>query len=60
MVQLARTFATTLGGVMVDDNRVALTDAGLEKIRLEIARLKALMEARGIPAGGDLALRLFS
>lgn len=60
MVQLARTFATTLGGVMVDDNRVALTDAGLEKIRLEIARLQALMEARRIPAGGDLALRLFS
>ncbi|WP_333842536.1 cell division protein ZipA C-terminal FtsZ-binding domain-containing protein [Pelomicrobium sp.] len=60
MVQLARTFATTLGGVMVDDNRVALTDAGLEKIRQEIARLQALMQARRIPAGGELALRLFS
>ncbi len=60
MVQLARTFATTLGGVMVDDNRVALTDAGLEKIRQEIARLQALMAARRIPAGGAQALRLFS
>lgn len=60
MVQLARTFATTLGGVMVDDNRVPLTEGGLEKIRLEIARLQALMRAREIPAGSEQALRLFS
>lgn len=60
MVHLGRTFASTLGGSLVDDNRMPLTDAGMEKIRDQIRRLQATMSARQIAAGSVRALRLFA
>ena len=60
MVGLANTFATTLGGQIVDDNRKPLTDAGLASIRRSLERVFHDMEAHGVPAGSDLARRLFT
>jgi FtsZ-interacting cell division protein ZipA len=60
MIELARHLAHALDGVVVDDNRAALTDAGLKVIRQQLKSVHAAMEAQGIPAGGPLAARLFS
>lgn len=60
MVQLARTFSGTLGGVLVDDNRVPLNDGGLEKIREQIQLIQSRMKASGTAPGSRRALRLFS
>ena len=60
MVNTARSFAATLGGTLVDDNRAALTDQAIDKIRRQLTGILARMEAGQIPAGGARALRLFS
>jgi len=60
MVEVAGIFAATLGGQLVDDNRRALTDAGLASIRRSLEHIFHDMESHGIPAGGTLARRLFS
>lgn len=60
MMHLARTFAVTLGAALVDDNRVALTEAGLARIREQIRRLQEGMRSHGIAPGSPAALRLFS
>ena len=60
MTHLAGIFSTTLGGIMVDDNRVPLSDSGIGKIKLQLNGIQALMKARNIPAGSELALRIFS
>lgn len=60
MMHLARTFAVTLGAALVDDNRVALTDAGLGRIREQIRRLQDSMHRHGIAPGSPPALRLFA
>lgn len=61
MVELARRFAETLNGVLVDDHRKPLAEPQLQHIRQEyVVKPQAAMEARGIPAGGALALRLFA
>lgn len=61
MTELARRFAETLQGALVDDNRQPLTDAQLEHIRREfIGKPQATMAAFGLPAGSAQALRLFS
>jgi FtsZ-interacting cell division protein ZipA len=60
MIELARHLAHALDGVVVDDNRAELTDAGLKVIRQHLKSVHAAMEAQGIPAGGPLAARLFS
>ncbi|MBX9811546.1 MAG: cell division protein ZipA C-terminal FtsZ-binding domain-containing protein [Burkholderiales bacterium] len=60
MVEIGRSFAQTLGGRLVDDNRVALNDPGIAKIRRQLGAIYAKMEARGIQAGSERALRLFS
>ena len=60
MTQLAETFAGTLGGQVVDDNRKPLTETGIASIRRSLERVFHEMEANGIPAGGPLARRLFS
>ena len=60
MVHLAQVFATSLGGQLVDDNRRALSDAGLVSIRRTLEKVFHEMEAHGIPAGSALARRLFS
>ncbi|GAA5160226.1 cell division protein ZipA C-terminal FtsZ-binding domain-containing protein [Viridibacterium curvum] len=55
----AQQLAVALGGVMVDDNRVLLSDRSLSLIRGQIAQFDQQMEAQGIPAGSEVALRLF-
>ena len=60
MAHLAGIFSTTLGGIMVDDNRVPLSDSGMGKIKLQLSGIQALMKARNIPAGSEIALRLFA
>jgi hypothetical protein len=60
MVAMSRSFAESLDGMVADDNRVPLDDAGLDKIRAQLRAIYGAMEQRGIHAGGPLALRLFS
>jgi hypothetical protein len=60
MVGIANSFATALGGRLVDDNRAALSEAGIARIREQVRSIHATMEAHGIPAGSSRALRLFS
>lgn len=60
MVGIGRSLATSLGGTLVDDNRVPVTPQGLEQIRQQLRTIYAAMEAAGTPAGGPLALRLFA
>lgn len=59
-VEFTRALADALSAAIVDDNRQPLDDAGLGKIRAQLQALYASMEQQGIPAGGPLALRLFS
>jgi hypothetical protein len=60
MVQTGKSLAEGLGGALVDDNRTAVTEAGLEQIRNQLRRIYGEMQARGIAAGSRTALRLFS
>lgn len=60
MVQLAKRFAESLDGFIVDDNRRPLDDNGLSAIRKLLAGVYVTMEQAGIPSGGDTANRLFS
>jgi hypothetical protein len=60
MVGIAGHLATALGGRLVDDNRAALTEAGIARIRDQVRSIHAAMAARDIPAGSARAQRLFS
>jgi FtsZ-interacting cell division protein ZipA len=60
MVALGRKLANESGGLLVDDNLRPLTEAGIEKIRSQLAHIYERMEARGVPSGSRRALRLFS
>lgn len=60
MVVMSRTFAESLDGTLVDDNRALLNDAGLDRIRAQLRAIYGRMNHRGIEAGSALALRLFS
>jgi hypothetical protein len=61
MVDLAKRFAETLQGTLVDDNRQPLNDIQLDHIRREfIGKPQAMMASYGLPAGSPQALRLFS
>jgi len=61
MTDLARSFADTLQGALVDDNRQPLGDSQLEHIRREfIGKPQATMASFGLPAGSARACRLFS
>jgi ZipA-like protein with FtsZ-binding domain len=60
MVQTGKQLAEQLGGTLVDDNRTAVTEAGLEQIRNQLRHIYGEMQARGIEAGSRTALRLFS
>jgi len=60
MMHLAGIFSTTLGGMLVDDNRVSLTDSGIAKVKQHLGSMQAMMKARNILAGGEIALRLFA
>lgn len=60
MVELAGRFADTLGGTLVDDNRRPITEQYLSPIRKQILQYQGVLANHGLPAGSDLALRLFS
>lgn len=60
MLVLAQQIAGSLGGMLVDDNRRPLSEAGIAKIKQQLATIYVKMDAAGIPAGFDRALRLFS
>jgi FtsZ-interacting cell division protein ZipA len=60
MLETARNFASALGGVVVDDKRIPLSDAAIEKIRAELNVILDKMNSAQIAAGGTRALRLFS
>lgn len=60
MLMVARQMASSLGGIVVDDNRRPLTDAGVSRIKDQLAELYAKMEAQQIKSGSARALRLFS
>jgi hypothetical protein len=49
-----------LGGTLVDDNRVPLSDNAVRVIQQQITSIHEKMQARGMPPGGERALRLFS
>lgn len=59
-VDFTQALGEALSAAIVDDNRQALDDAGLRRIRAQLQALYASMEQQGIPAGSPLALRLFS
>ncbi len=60
MVELAQRMAESLGGSVVDDNRTPLGGTALDVIRDKIVEVEERMTAKGLPAGGPQALRLFS
>lgn len=60
MTQLGLTLAERLGGHLVDDGGRPVSRASLERDRKSLETLYARMAARGIPAGGERALRLFA
>ena len=59
-IEFARQLAQALGGVLVDDERKAISDAAVEQIAAQLNTLYQAMAVRGIPAGGAIALRLFA
>lgn len=59
MAHLAKLFASTLNGIMVDDNRVPLSDNGLKRSKQQLKNIQAAMSAHNILAGSDVALKLF-
>jgi FtsZ-interacting cell division protein ZipA len=59
-LEFAHQLEQTLGGMLVDDNRRPIGQAALEEITHQLDRIHRTMAARAIPAGGQLALRLFS
>lgn len=61
MSEIAKRFADTLQGALVDDNRQPLSESQLEHIRREfIGKPQATMASFGLAAGSPQALRLFS
>jgi FtsZ-interacting cell division protein ZipA len=59
MTRLGFDLAWRLEGRLVDDNGRAVTEDNLNRDRARLAAFYGRMEARGIPAGGERALRLF-
>jgi hypothetical protein len=59
-IDFAHQLEHSLGGVLVDDNRKPIGQAALEAIGQQLEHIHRTMAARGIPAGGPLALRLFA
>ncbi|HKO89333.1 MAG TPA: cell division protein ZipA C-terminal FtsZ-binding domain-containing protein [Burkholderiales bacterium] len=59
-IDFARQLTQALGGVLVDDDRKAISDAAIEQIALQLNAIHHAMAARGIHAGSPIALRLFA
>lgn len=60
MVAIVKQFATTLGGVIVDDNREPLNEAGLDATRRLLETVYESMADEGIDPGSPTAQRLFA
>ena len=60
MLRTGAQLADGLGGALVDDNRVALNERSVAAIQQQLKSLHARMQSRGMPAGSERALRLFS
>jgi FtsZ-interacting cell division protein ZipA len=60
MLKNGAALAAGLGGSLVDDNRVPLSDNSVHAIRQQLRSIHARMEARGMAPGSERALRLFS
>lgn len=60
MVRFAGQLASGLGGALIDDNGRPLDERSLAAIGAELDGVGQALEKRGLPAGGPLALRLFS
>lgn len=60
MVRVAEAFADSVGGIVVDDNSIPLSAVGIEKIQQQLMAIESMMAARGIPAGSEVARRLFA
>lgn len=59
MTHLAKIFSNTLGGIMVDDNRVPLSDSGIQRSKQQLIEIQTAMKKNHINAGSPSALRLF-
>ncbi|HJV06966.1 MAG TPA: cell division protein ZipA C-terminal FtsZ-binding domain-containing protein [Chromobacteriaceae bacterium] len=59
-VQFAKQLAQEFDAQLVDDNRRALTDVGLSRIREQLVHIYGNMDDRGIAPGSVAALRLFA
>ncbi|MDT8364045.1 MAG: cell division protein ZipA C-terminal FtsZ-binding domain-containing protein [Nitrosomonas sp.] len=59
MAHIAKLFASTLSGILVDDNRVPLSENGIKKSRKQLYDIQAEMAENNIPAGSPIALKLF-
>jgi FtsZ-interacting cell division protein ZipA len=60
MLRTGTLLAEELGGTLVDDNGVPLNDKSVRAIDQQLTTLHAELDALGIPAGSERALRLFS
>ncbi|MBL8437978.1 MAG: cell division protein ZipA C-terminal FtsZ-binding domain-containing protein [Zoogloeaceae bacterium] len=60
MMEFARHLASVFDGQVVDDNRAPFGEPAAAMIRNQIEQFQGQMQGYGVPAGGRLALRLFS
>ena len=60
MLRTGAALAEGLGGSLVDDNRVPLSENSVRAIQHQLRGIHAKMEARGMAPGNERALRLFS
>jgi FtsZ-interacting cell division protein ZipA len=60
MLRVAAELAEALGGTLVDDNRVPLTERSVKTIQQQLAAIQSKMQARGVTPGSERALRLCS
>ena len=59
MTHLAKIFSNTLGGIIVDDNRVPLSESGLMKSKQQLTEIQNSMKKHHVNSGSASALRLF-
>jgi cell division protein ZipA len=59
MLECVHGMCESLDGRLIDRDREPLTDDALARIRVQLQRITADMENRGVPPGGETAMRLF-
>ena len=60
MLSTGKALAAGLGGSLVDDNRVPLSDNAVLAIQQQLRSIHSKMQERGMAPGSERALRLFS